>query len=60
MMDNLTADWIHKFDQATGAFHVIAETLAAFRDALIDKDFSPEAAEQISDTMLVWVLTHNE
>ena len=57
MNDPLTAAWVHRFDQATGAFHQIAETVAAFRNALIEVDFTVEGAEHMSETLLLWVLT---
>ncbi len=46
------ANWIHKFDQATGALRNIAEILAAFRRSLIEEGFTEEGAADLVGMLL--------
>ena len=45
------AEWIHAFDQATGAFRNMAEVLGAFRQSLLDEGFTEEGAEELADRL---------
>lgn len=47
---------LHDLEQASAAFRQVAEVLAELRGQLIAVGFSPESAESISETTLVWGL----
>ena len=53
------ANWIHKFDQATGALRNIAEILAAFRGSLIEMGFSDADAADLVEVLLDFCLREN-
>ena len=50
------ANWIHKFDQATGALRNIAEILAAFRRSLIEEEFTDAEAADLVKVLLDFYL----
>ena len=50
------ADWIHKFDQATGALRYVAEILAAFRRSLIEEGFTEEGTADLVRALLDFYL----
>ena len=50
------ANWIHKFDQATGGLRNIAEILAAFRRSLIEEGFTEEGAADLVGMLLDFYL----
>ena len=50
------ANWIHKFDQATGALRNIAEILAAFRRSLIEEGFTEADAGDLVEVLLDFYL----
>ena len=52
------AEWIHKFDQATGTFRHIAEILAAFRRSLIEEGFTEEGAEDLAEKAFDLLVSH--
>ena len=52
----MNADWIHRFDQATGTFRHIAEILAAFRRSLIEEGFTEADAGDLVEVLLDFYL----
>ena len=56
-MDMTTnADWIHRFDQATGALRNIAEILAAFRRSLLEEVLTEEGAADLIEMLFALYL----
>ena len=51
-----SANWLHKFDQATGALRNIAEILAAFRSSLIEQGFTDAEAADLVKVLLDFYL----
>ncbi len=54
------AEWIHTFDQATGAFRNMAEVLAAFRGSLIEEGFSEEGAEDLAEMLFALLIADDK